>query len=153
MTPTPSPPTVSLSCRITTPSESRLLSMRPHVLRLRAVHADRGPLAVYLRHLDDEVIVGGTLRAMVYDIARIAASQLGESARLMEHRGQTVELHELDEHDVAAGPAVEILLCMHEREGVLMELCFDGMPVDGRTSRWVVDTLVATAWQILEDQR
>ena len=54
---------------------------------------------------------------------------------------------------MAAGPAVEILLCMHEREGVLMELCFDGMPVDGRTSRWVVDTLVATAWQILEDQR
>ena len=90
MTPSPAAPAVPLSCRVTTPGDSRLLSMRPHVLRLRAVHADRGPVAVYLRHLDDEVIVGGTLRAMVYDIARIAASQLGESARLMEHRGQTV---------------------------------------------------------------
>ena len=90
---------------------------------------------------------------MLYDLARITATQLGESSRLLEHRGSTVELHELDEHDLAPGPAVEVMLCMHEREGVLMELCFEGMPVDGRTSRWVVDTLVATAWQILEDQR
>ncbi len=64
-----------------------------------------------------------------------------------------MELHELDERDLAPGPAVEVMLCMHEREGVLMELCFDGLPIDGRTSRWVVDTLVVFSWQLLEEKR
>ncbi|MEX5307573.1 hypothetical protein RF644_17650 [Kocuria sp. CPCC 205258] len=153
MTSSSAAPAVPLSCRVTTPGDSRLLSMRPHVLRIRAVHTSRGPASVYLHHLDDEVLVGATLRSMLYDLARITATQLGESSRLLEHRGSTVELHELEEHDLAPGPAVEVMLCMHEREGVLMEICFDGLPIDAHTCRWVVDTLVATSWRILEEQR
>lgn len=153
MNSTPAPPVIPLSCRVTTPSESRLLSMGPHVLRIRAVHTDRGLAPVHLHYLEDQVLVGITLSSMVYDIARIVATQLGECARLLNHRARPVQLHCQDEHAVVPGPAVEIIVCLHEREGVLMEICFDDLPVDERICRWVIDTLVSTSWQIIEDQR
>lgn len=135
MTPSSAALAVPLSCRDTTPGDCRLLSMRPHVLRIRAVHAFRGPASVYLHHLDDEVLVGATLRSMLHDLARITATQLGESSRLLEHRGSTVELHELDEHDLAPGPAVEVMLCRHEREGDRLRRILRGHRRRGCTAR------------------
>lgn len=146
------PPTarIPLSCRIIPIEQSRLTAMRPHILRLRATRTAPGAAQVRMGHLQDGVLAGSTFSAMVYDIARIVSGSLGQSDRLLHGRPLEVEVRPFGDDPLPEGPAVEVIVCLHESEGVLLEVCLDGISSQGSSGDWIVDALVATSWGLLK---
>lgn len=140
----------ALQRTITTRALSKLAARRPHVFRVRAVHAGEDPALVYIGYPEDTA--GGDLPVMISHLATLVSATTDQVFdRPTQHVGtrhRPVKVHLFSDGIEMPGSAIEVFLDLSNWATPHLEVCLDGMECTAEDLDWMVDALAAAAAQL-----